>query len=71
ELKVRPIVFVDGGRVWVRGGSDESLMSIGVGIRLNYEKLQLGVDLAKAMDSPRAAPSGNPLRLHVAASYRF
>ncbi|MEO8543068.1 MAG: ShlB/FhaC/HecB family hemolysin secretion/activation protein [Burkholderiaceae bacterium] len=71
ELKVRPIVFVDGGRVWVRGGSDESLMSVGVGIRLNYEKVQLGVDLAKAMDSPRAAPSGNPIRLHVAASYRF
>jgi hemolysin activation/secretion protein len=71
ELKIRPIVFVDGGRVWSRGGADESLMSLGVGMRMSYDKLQLGVDLAKAMDGPRAAPSGNPIRLHVAASYRF
>jgi hypothetical protein len=40
-------------------------------LRLSYEKMQLGVDLAKAMDGPRAAPSGNPIRLHLAASYRF
>jgi hemolysin activation/secretion protein len=71
ELKVRPIVFIEGGRVWIRGGSSESLMAVGVGLRLSYEKMQLGVDLAKAMDGPRAAPSGNPIRLHLAASYRF
>jgi hypothetical protein len=47
-------------------------MALGIGLRLSYEKnMQLGVDLAKAMDSPRAAPSGNPIRLHLAASYRF
>ena len=71
ELKIRPIVFVDGGRVWLRGGNDESLMSIVIGMRMAYNKFQLGVDLAKAMDGPRAAPSGNPIRLHLAASYRF
>lgn len=71
ELKVRPIVFLEGGRVWPRGGSSDSLMAIGIGMRLSIDKLQLGVDLAKAMDSPRAAASGNPIRMHLAASYRF
>ncbi len=71
ELKIRPIVFLDGGRVWLRGGSNESLMAVGIGMRMVYNKMQLGVDLAKALDGPRAAPSGNPIRLHVAATYRF
>ncbi len=71
EHKIRPIVFVEGGRVWVRGGVDESLMAVGVGMRLTIDKFQLGLDLAKALDSARGAPSGNPIRLHLAASYRF
>jgi len=71
ERKIRPIVFVEGGRVWVRGGVDESLMSAGVGLRMTIDKFQLGLDLAKAFDSARAAPSGNPIRMHLAASYRF
>ncbi len=71
ERKIRPIVFVEGGRVWARGRADESLMSVGVGLRMTIDKFQLGLDLAKALDSARAAPSGNPIRLHLAASYRF
>ncbi len=71
EGKIRPIVFVDGGRVWVRGGTDESLMSAGIGMRMTIDKLQVGLDLAKALDSARAGSSGNPIRLHLAASYRF
>ena len=71
ERKIRPIVFLEGGRVWVRGGADESLMSVGVGLRMTIDKFQLGLDLAKALESPRTAPSGNPIRLHLAASYRF
>lgn len=68
---IRPIVFLDGGRTWVRGGSDESLLSMGVGLRVAFDKLQLAVDLAQGLDVHRAAPSRNPVRLHVAASYRF
>ena len=71
ERKIRPIVFLEGGRVWVRGGVDESLMSAGVGFRMTIDKFQLALDLAKALDNARAAPSGNPIRLHLAASYRF
>lgn len=71
ELKMRPIVFLEGGRVSSKGGVNDTLMAAGVGLRMAYDKWQLGVDLAKVLDSNRAATSSSAVRMHLVASYRF
>ena len=72
SLKIRPVFFVDGG--WVRARSTlstETLMGAGAGLRLNYKNLQLAADIAQAIDRNSAEPSGRPVRLNFALSYRF
>lgn len=71
EFKVRPILFLEGGRVSLKGGPSDTLMAGGVGVRMAFDKWQLGVDLAKVLDRNNAETRGRPVRMHLAASYRF
>lgn len=72
EMQLRPVVFVDGGRVHTRAtGASESLLSAGVGLRLIYQNLQLAVDAAQVIESNSGQGSSKPLRLHLGMSYRF
>lgn len=74
---LRPVFFLEGGTVHQRGsavrgaGASESLASIGAGLRLSYERLQMALDLAKPLDGDSTAPTPRRARLHFAMSYRF
>lgn len=71
-LQIRPVVFVDGGQVHaLASGSTENLLSAGAGLRLTYQKLQVALDLAQAINRDSADTSGSSTRLHLALSYRF
>jgi hemolysin activation/secretion protein len=69
--KIRPLVFLEGGRVSVKGGASDTLMSVGAGIRMSFDQWQLALDLAKVLDRNRAETRSGPVRMHFAASYRF
>lgn len=71
DFKLRPLVFLEGGRVSVKGGASDTLMSIGAGIRMSLDKWQMALDLAKVLDRNSAETRSSPVRLHFAASYRF
>ncbi len=72
SLQIRPVLFVEGGQAHARGtGATETVMSAGAGLRLNYQNLQLVLDVAQALDRNSTETSGRPVRLHMALSYRF
>ena len=71
-LQLRPIVFLEGGRVHLRStGVTESLMSAGAGLRFSHQNLQVALDLAQVLDRNSAATSKRPTRMHLAMFYRF
>ena len=71
-LQLRPIVFLEGGRVHLRStGVTESLMSVGAGLRFSHQNLQVALDLAQVLDRNSAATSKRPTRMHLAMYYRF
>jgi hemolysin activation/secretion protein len=72
DLQIRPVLFVDGGQVHVfAGGLTENLLSAGVGLRMVYRKLQVGLDLAQTIERNSADLAGPAMRMHLALSYRF
>lgn len=72
DLLFRPVVFVDGGQVHAHaGGMTENLLSAGVGLRLVYRKLQVGLDLAQPVERDSGDLTGSAMRMHLALSYRF
>jgi hemolysin activation/secretion protein len=72
--QLRPVIFMDGGQVGSNGllsGVTESLLSVGTGLRWNYQKFELSADLAYVLKADSAETVNNPIRLHVSAIYRF
>ncbi len=71
-LQLRPVMFLEGGQVHTRStGFTETVMSVGAGLRLTRQNLQLGMDVAKVLERNSTEPPGNPVRLHFAVTYRF
>ncbi|MES2480452.1 MAG: ShlB/FhaC/HecB family hemolysin secretion/activation protein [Pseudomonadota bacterium] len=69
---LRPVVFVDGGRVLARAtGITESISSAGVGVRWSRSNFQVSVDLAKVIDDTSTATGSKPVRLNLAVISRF
>lgn len=72
DLQIRPVLFVDGGQVHsYAGDTTDNLLSAGAGLRLSYQKLQVALDLAQAINRDRLDTSGPSTRMHLALSYRF
>ena len=72
--QMRPVIFMDGGQAGSNGilsGFSESLLSIGTGLRWNYQKLEVSADLAYVLKADSAETVNHPIRLHLSAIYRF
>jgi hemolysin activation/secretion protein len=72
EWAVRPVAFVEGGTAHDRSGGNETIASIGAGLRFAYNnRLQMSLDIAKPIDGDSTAPTPRRARLHFAMGYRF
>lgn len=68
---VRPVIFVEGGKVHARATGTETLVGAGAGLRYTDKDVQIALDIAKALDRNTAEPAGRPVRMHLAVTYRF
>lgn len=69
--QLRPLVFAEGGTVHSRGAASEELAALGVGLRWNVAGVDVSADLAYASKANSTETQQDPLRLHLAAFYRF
>ncbi|MFO1191212.1 MAG: ShlB/FhaC/HecB family hemolysin secretion/activation protein [Rhodoferax sp.] len=68
----RPLFFLDTGRVHSRTASvTEDLLSVGVGLRWSSPHVDVSADLGKVLSAQIGELRNNPVRLHVALTYRF
>ena len=70
--QMRPLLFVEGGQVQTTSAAaNEELGAAGVGLRWNVYKVDLSADLAYATKVNSTEKQVDPMRLHLAAFYRF
>ena len=68
----KPAGFIEGGQVHTRATNiSESIMSVGAGLRMATQNVQVAVDLAQVVDRASTSPAGKPVRLHMSLSYKF
>ncbi len=72
DPQLRPVLFVDGGDIHSHSAEpSENLLSVGAGLRWNYEKFTSLIDVAQVLQRNTLNPVDVRTRLHVLLTYRF
>ncbi len=72
--QLRPVFFIDGGTTRnsaLLANTVEVLTSVGAGLRWRYDKFDVSADLSYVLKADSAETQANPVRLNLAAFYRF